>query len=63
MAEVRICPECGGDRVIEYESLFPVATPEGPCWQYFRDCCPTCDGTGRIKVYPVEMEDIDGSNT
>jgi DnaJ-class molecular chaperone len=59
----RICPECGGDKVIEYESLFPVATPEGPRWQYYRDPCSTCRGTGSIKVYPVEMEDICDDDT
>ena len=60
MAEVRICPECNGAKIVEHESARPVATPEGPRWQTWLDCCQLCGGDGVIKVESVEMEDICG---
>jgi hypothetical protein len=58
MTDIRICPECVGTKVVEYESRRPCASPDGPRWESWIDTCPLCDGTGEIEVEPIEMEDL-----
>jgi hypothetical protein len=56
MSNIRICPECNGEKVVEYESRRP--SPPSGRFETWLDTCPLCDGEGEITVEPIGMEEL-----
>lgn len=52
--DTRICPECAGSGVVEYDYHHPYYYGE----RVERDTCRECGGSGEIEVEPVEEDDI-----